>query len=311
MDKTERPKIIVIVGTNASGKSALGIELATKYNGEIISADSRQIYKGFDLCCGKVTKEEREAVPHHLLDVCQIGEPYSAADYQKDVYAVVPQIMQRGHIPFIVGGTGLYISSVVYGYTFKEEAFDEAFRKELEGKTLEELQEMLPAEGLAYLKNNHSDANNKRRVIRVLERIRNGEDLQPHNNPWFLALQLGVRWEKEILERRIDERLSLRLDQGMIEEVRQYLSDGGSPEHLCRLGLEYRYIAWYLSGKYGSFETFYNELSHAIKQFAKRQVTWFKRDQSIHWLDMQSDPAAQASQLIDSFLCDTALNIPP
>lgn len=107
MDKTERPKIIVIVGTNASGKSALGIELAKKYNGEIISADSRQIYKGFDLCCGKVTKEERETVPHHLLDVCQIGEPYSAADYQKDVYAVVPQIVQREHLPFLVGGTGL------------------------------------------------------------------------------------------------------------------------------------------------------------------------------------------------------------
>jgi len=97
----------------------------------------------------------------------------------------------------------------------------------------------------------------------------------------------------------------------MLEEVRQYLSAGGNPEHLCRLGLEYRYITWYLSGKYGSFETFYNELSHAIKQFAKRQVTWFKREQSIHWLDMQSNPAAQASRLIDAFLCDTALNIPP
>lgn len=311
MDKKELPKIIVIAGTNASGKSALGIELAKKYNGEIISADSRQVYKGFDLCCGKVTKQEREAVPHHLLDVCQIGESYSAADYQKDVYAVVPQIIQRGHIPFIVGGTGLYISSVVYGYTFKEEAFDEAFRKELEKKPLEELQEMLPDNGLAYLSNNPSDANNKRRVIRVLERIRNGEDLQPHNHPRFSALQLGIRWEKEVLGRRIDERLSLRLNQGMLEEVRQYLSAGGNPEHLYRLGLEYRYITWYLAGKYDSFETFYYELSHAIKQFAKRQVTWFKRDQSIHWLDMQSVPLIQASQLIDAFLCDTALNIPP
>lgn len=311
MDKKELPKIIVIAGTNASGKSALGIELAKKYNGEIISADSRQIYKGFDLCCGKVTIEEREAVPHHLLDVCQIGEPYSAADYQKDVYAVVPEIIQRGHIPFIVGGTGLYISSVVHGYTFKEETFDAAFREELEQKTLEELHEMLPAQGLVYLKNNPSDANNKRRVIRVLERIRNDEDLHPHNHPRFLALQLGVRWKKEVLDRRIDERLSLRLDQGMLEEVRQYLSAGGNPEHLYRLGLEYRYIAWYLAGKYDSFEVFYNELSHAIKQFAKRQVTWFKREQSIYWLDMQSEPAAQASLLIDAFLCDTALNIPP
>lgn len=311
MDQKQLPKIIVIAGTNASGKSALGIELAKKYNGEIISADSRQIYKGFDLCCGKVTKEERETVPHHLLDVCQIGEPYSAADYQKDAYAVVPQIIQQGHIPFLVGGTGLYISSVVHGYDFKEEAFDAAFREKLEGKTLEELQEMLPAKGLSYLKDNPSDANNKRRVIRILERIRNGEDLQPHNRPRFSVLQLGVRWEKEILDHRIDERLSLRLDQGMLEEVRQYLRAGGNPEHLYRLGLEYRYITWYLSGKYDSFETFYHELSHAIKQFAKRQVTWFKRDRSIHWLDMQSEGVAQASLLIDAFLCDTALNIPP
>lgn len=309
MDKKDLPKIIVIAGTNASGKSALGIELAKKYHGEIISADSRQIYEGFDLCCGKVTKEEREAVPHHLLDVCRIGEPYSAADYQKDVYAVVPQIIQRGHIPFIIGGTGLYISSVVHGYTFKEEAFDAEFRKELERKSLEELQGMLPANGLAYLRNNPSDVNNKRRVIRALERIRNGEDLCPHNHPRFSALQLGVRWEKEILDHRIDERLSLRLDQGMLEEVRQYLSAGGNPEHLYRLGLEYRYITWYLSGKYDSFETFHHELSHAIKQFAKRQVTWFKRDQSIHWLDMQSDSLIQASQLIDAFLCDDAVDI--
>ena len=269
MDKNELQKIIVIVGTNASGKSALGIELAKKYHGEIISADSRQIYEGFDLCCGKVTKEEQEGIPHHLLDVCPIEEPYSAADYQKDVYAVVPQIIRRGHIPFLVGGTGLYISSVVHGYTFKEEASDTTFREKLERKTLEELQRMLPDEALAHLKSNHSDLNNKRRVIRILERIQNGEDLQPQNIPLFSALQLGIRWPKEILDQRIDERLSMRLDQGMIEEVRQYLSAGGNPEHLYRLGLEYRYITWYLAGKYGSFEVFYNELSHAIKQLPR------------------------------------------
>lgn len=302
MDRKQLPQIIVIVGTNASGKSALGIELAQKYHGEIISADSRQVYQGFDLCCGKVTAEERKMVPHHLLDVRRIGESYSVSDYQKEVYSIVPQVIQRGRIPFIVGGTGLYISSVVNGYEFKEESFNAAFREELEAKPLEELRKMLPLEVQARLRENPSDTNNKRRIVRMLERLQNGEDLQARNQPRFNALQLGVRWEKETLDRRIDERLSLRLKQGMVEEVRQYLRGGGNPEYLYQLGLEYRYIAWYLAGKYASFETFHEELSRAIKQFAKRQVTWFKRDQSIHWLDMQGDSVAQASQLIDDFL---------
>lgn len=301
MCKCDLPKIIVIAGTNASGKSALGIELAKKYSGEIISADSRQIYKGFDLCCGKVTKEEQAAVPHHLLDICEIGDSYSVTDYQKKVYSLVPQIIAQGHIPFIVGGTGLYISSVVNGYEFKDENLDLDFRKELETKSLEDLQKMLPPKAISYLNGNVSDMNNKRRIIRLLERIRNGEDLAAHNQPRFSALQLGVTWEKELLNKRIDERLRNRIDQGMIEEVRQYLDAGHPPEWLCNLGLEYRYITWYVIGKYSSFEEFYNDLSLAIKKFAKRQITWFKRDRSIHWLDMEHDAFAQACELIESF----------
>lgn len=165
MCKCDLPKIIVIAGTNASGKSALGIELAKKYSGEIISADSRQIYKGFDLCCGKVTKEEQAAVPHHLLDICEIGDSYSVTDYQKKVYSLVPQIIAQGHIPFIVGGTGLYISSVVNGYEFKDENLDLDFRKELETKSLEDLQKMLPPKAISYLNGNVSDMNNTLLII--------------------------------------------------------------------------------------------------------------------------------------------------
>ncbi len=311
MSRNSLPKVIVIVGANASGKSAFGIELAKKYNGEIISADSRQIYNGFDLCCGKATREERNIVPHHLLDVCQIEETFSVSDYQKKVYSIVPQIIQRGHIPFIVGGTGLYISSIVDGYEFKEETYDPDYHKELEAKSLEELQSMLPDQAFVHLRNNHSDLNNKRRIIRLLERIRNGEDLEPHNDPQFSTLQLGIRWEKEVLHQRIEERLALRLEQGMIDEVRSYLDTGGNPEHLYRLGLEYRYITWYLTGKYASFQEFYRELSHAIKQFAKRQLTWFKRDERIHWLNMQTNGALHADQLMEAFLWDSSLNLPP
>lgn len=302
MCRNDLPKIIVIAGTNASGKSSLAIELAQKYNGEIISADSRQIYKGFDLCCGKVTKEEMAIVPHHLLDICNVEDSYSVSDYQKEVYSIIPQILERGHIPFLVGGTGLYISAVVYGYEFKEENIDLEFRRELEIVPLEELQKMLPDEAAEYLNGNTSDINNKRRIIRLLEKSKNGEELEPSNHPRFAALQLGVTWEKELLNRRIDERLRKRISQGMIEEVRKYLYAGNSAERLYNLGLEYRYITWYINGKYASFQDFYKDLSQAIKKFAKRQITWFKRDKTIHWLDMEQDSVAQACGWIDSFL---------
>ena len=166
------PRIVVIAGTTASGKSALAIDLARKYNGEIVSADSRQVYKGFDLCSGKVTEEERKLVPHHLLDICDIGEKYSVFDYQKAAYDTIAQISERGRVPFLVGGTGLYIASVVQGYVFRQEAFDPDLRSELEAKSLDELWEMLPDDAKARL--NASDKKNRRRIIRLLEKKPNG-----------------------------------------------------------------------------------------------------------------------------------------
>lgn len=231
-----------------------------------------------------------------------IEEPYSVADYQKAAYEVIDQILQRGHIPFLVGGTGLYISSVVRGYDFQEETIDPAYRNELEKKSLEELQDMLSDEAKTFLGENNSDRNNKRRLIRLLEKTRNGEKLTAQNSPRYKALQLGVTWEKSILHRRIDERLKQRLDQGMIDEVQCYLAAGNSPEYLYRLGLEYRYVADYLDGKYPSFEEFYDHLSQAIKRFAKRQMTWFRRDTAIHWLDMEREYFEQACKLLDRFL---------
>ena len=299
-------KIVVIAGTNASGKSSLAIDLAKKYGGEIVSADSRQVYRGFDLCSGKVTKEERDQIPHHLLDVCDIEEPYSVVDYQKAAYAGITQILQRGHVPFLVGGTGLYLSSVVRGYHFQKETIDFTYRNELEKKSVEELQDMLSAETKEFLGENNSDRNNKRRLIRLLEKARNGEKLTAQNCPRFKTLQLGVIWEKDILHRRIDERLKKRLNQGMIEEVRSYLLSGNPPEHLYRLGLEFRYISEYLDGKYSSFEEFYDNLSQAIKRFAKRQMTWFRRDATIRWLNMEQEYFDQACALIDRFLQNTA-----
>ena len=215
---------------------------------------------------------------------------------------MIDQILQRGHIPFLVGGTGLYISSVVRGYDFQEETIDPAYRNELEKKSLEELQDMLSDEAKTFLGENNSDRNNKRRLIRLLEKTRNGEKLTAQNSPRYKALQLGVTWEKSILHRRIDERLKQRLDQGMIDEEQCYLAAGNSPEYLYRLGLEYRYVADYLDGKYPSSEEFYDHLSQAIKRFAKRHMTWFRRDTAIHWLDMEREYFEQACKLLDRFL---------
>ena len=281
--------VIVIVGTNASGKSSLGIDLAKKYHGEIISADSRQIFRGFDLCCGKVTMEERNVVPHHMIDICDIEKMFSVSEYQSRVYKLIPEIVNRGKIPFIVGGTGLYIDAIVKGYKFDQEVIDYEYRRELETKSIAELQSMLSELSRILLKNNNSDYNNKRRLIRIIEKEKSGNSLQICNNPLFNTLQIGVTWPKKELEKRIDIRLTNRIEQGMIDEIRNYLDNNGNPEKLYNLGLEYKYIAWYIEGKYKTIDEFFIEMSRAIKRFAKQQIKWFKRDTSIHWLDMTKD----------------------
>lgn len=296
------PKMIAVVGTNASGKSSVGLELAQKFNGEIISADSRQVYRGFDLCSGKVTREERRLVPHHLLDIKEIGEPFSVADFQSLVYGIVPQITSRGKLPFLVGGTGLYIGSVVHGYIMTEEPADTALREQLETLPMEELQAKLTPEGRAFLAERPADFQNKRRIIRLLEKISRGEPLNYENAPRYDVLQLGVTWPKELLAKRIEERLTARLKQGMLDEVKTYLEAGGNRQYLYDLGLEYRYILWYLTGKFSSKEEFCTELSRAIRKFAKRQMTWFRRDKSILWIDMSADPTAQAEAAVRKFL---------
>lgn len=298
------PKIIAIVGANASGKSSLGIELAKIYNGEIISADSRQIYRGFDLCCGKIAAEEARIIPHHLIDIKDIGESFSVFSYQKMAYSLIPQIIHRGKTPFIVGGTGLYVSSVVRGYILRENSADIELRDKLEMLPVDELQAMLTPEAGAYLASNYSDSRNKRRIIRVLVKTALGEPLNYENNAMFDVLRLGLSWSKEKLHERIERRLTERIEQGMIDEIKVYLENGGNHEYLYNLGLEYRYILWYLTGKFQSPDELKDELERAIRRFAKRQLTWFRRDTSIRWLDMETDYFAQARSLISEFLGD-------
>ncbi len=301
----DQPKIIAVVGTNASGKSALGIALAQRFGGEILSADSRQVYRGFDLCCGKVTAAERALVPHHLLDLRDVGEPFSVSDYQALAYALVPGILARGRVPFLVGGTGLYVAAVVHGYDLRRGEPDETLRAALEEKTLGELRALLPDAERERLRANPSDYANRRRLIRCIEKSRTAEGPAGENAPRYRSLQLGLTWPAAELSRRIDRRLAQRLQEGMVDEIRDYLDAGGDAAALDALGLEYRYILRYLRGEYGSEAEFAAALSAAIKRFAKRQMTWFRRDMSIVWLKAEDDYVNQAATLTAGFLSET------
>lgn len=297
----EKNKLIVILGTTACGKSGLGVALAKRYHGEIVSADSRQVYRGLDLGTGKITPEEMEGVPHHMLDVADPGESYSVAQFQRGAYEAIDAIAARGRLPFLVGGTGLYIRAVSEGYVFHAAPPDPALRARLETLSTQELRSGLAALGVGV----DTDAwNNRPRLIRLLEKSRNGED--PHSEaqrqPRYDVLTLGVSFPRETVCRRIDERLLARLDAGMVQEVAELRLQGVSDEFLEGLGLEYRYILRYLQGTLPSEDALIDELGRAIKRFAKRQVSWFKKDKDVHWLDMEADPAAEAAALIDAFL---------
>ena len=290
-------KLIVIEGTNASGKSGLGVEMALRFDGEVVSADSRQVYAGLDLGSGKITKEEMRGVPHHLIDVRQPGEFFSMADFQHLAYEAIDDILTRGKVPFLVGGTGLYVDAVAEGYALSDRAPDLTLRAYLETFETPALYEMLRE----LLPDTDIDPKNRNRVMRAIERIK-ADDYQPaRREPRYETLKLGVKWDRPTLKRRIDERLEKRLSQGMVQEVQGLLDAGVSEEFLMKLGLEYRYLTRCLKGELG-YEQMVLELGNAIKKFAKRQVTWFKKDPDIHWLDMQSGPEAQAEALIRAFL---------
>ena len=292
------PRVVAVVGTNASGKSALGVELAKKYGAEIISADSRQVFRGLDLGSGKIMPAEMQGVRHHLIDVREPGEFFSMADFQRMSYAAIDGILARGHLPMIVGGTGLYVDSVLDGYLLSDTEPDLAYRAELEKLTTPELYDML----IALVPDVQVERNNRNRVMRMLERLHDGDDATPGKQARYESLRLGVSWPRDVLARRIDERLAMRLEQGMIEEVQGLMDRGASREFLLGLGLEYRFITQYLIGEIPDREDMLTQLAHAIKKFAKRQMTWFRRNPDIVWLDMSGDYWAQACEAVEAFL---------
>ena len=291
-------KLAVLLGTNASGKSELGIRLAGCFGGEIVSADSRQVYRDLNLGSGKVTPEQARTVPHHLIDVAEVSDYYSLAQYQQAAYNAIDAIAEAGKTPFLVGGTGLYISAIVEGYELVDVPPNQTLRAELENLPLDQLVERL--EKAAPEAASHIDKNNSRRIIRAIEIAAAGHTHAAgrKHSPRYDCLQLGMIWPKEILEKRIEKRLQDRLSSGMIEEVAGLRRRGVSDLRLEKLGLEYRYITRYLRGELGTLDELRLQLGIAIRQFAKDQLTWFKRDCRIIWLDTTRDYFQEACNRI-------------
>lgn len=295
-----KDKLIVVAGTNASGKSSLGIELAGIFDGEVVSADSRQVFKGLDLGSGKVTADEMKGIRHHLIDVAEPNEFFALSRYQKLAYEAIDDVLARGKQPFLVGGTGLYVNAIADGYNIAEHSFDPKLREKVNGMTISELIGFLSKEAPNELEK--LDKNNRVRLERAAERIMSGAPQKKPNSPRYETLILGVTWEREKLYARIKERLDRRLDEGMIDEVRMLRENGATDDFLYKLGLEYRYILMYLRGEFESFEAFYNKLFMEIRHLAKEQMTWFRKRKDIIWIDMEKNPLEAAKEEIRRFL---------
>jgi len=295
-----RYNLLVILGPTASGKTRLGVELARRLGGEIISADSRQVYCGMDIGTGK-DLHEYDGIPCHLIDVAPPGHEFNLFAFQRLFLSCFQEISSRGPLPVLVGGSGMYLDCVLRGYRLTEVPEDSGLRLQLAPLSMEELTHRLT---LANPKlHNRTDLTERARLIRAIEiaEFRGGERDEPW--PEIVPLTLGIRWERALLRGRITKRLKERLEAGMIEEVEQLHAGGTSWEQLEFYGLEYRYLARYLKGELSENDMF-QKLNSAIHDFAKKQENWFKRMQShgvpIHWVEGDGDPLAQALELVSA-----------
>jgi len=312
--KNKREKLIVILGPTASGKTALSIKLAKNFNGEIVSADSRQVYKGMDIGTGKITKKEMKGIPHYLLGVASPKRKFSVAQYQKLAQRAIEKILKKQKIPFLVGGSPFYIYSVVEGWIFPKMKPNWQLRKKLEKQSKEKLFSTLKK--LDPQRAKTIEKENKRRLIRAIEIAKTlGKIPKLKKNPQFDVLMLGIKKDPEGLKKLIRKRLLKRLktsppatlrkracsrsdaDGGMIKEVETLHKNNISWKRLEEFGLEYRYIALYLQGKLGK-EEMLEKLQKEIEHFAKRQMTWFRKDKRIKWVENYQE----TEKLIKGFL---------
>lgn len=278
-----RPKIIVILGQTSTGKSDFAVQIAKKVKGEIISADSRQVYKGMDLGTGKITKYEMQGIPHHLLDVANPKKVFSVSGYKKLADNKIKEILKRGKVPILCGGTGFYIDAVVNGTILPEVAPNAKLRAMLAKKSVVELFKMLKKLDPSRAKN--IDSKNPVRLIRAIEIAKAlGKVPKVKSGTEYDALKIGLTLPDEVLKKRIYARLLARIKKGMLKEIENLHKSGVSWKRMNELGLEYRYGAMYLQGKITKKEMI-EKLNTESWQYAKRQKTWFKRDKDTVWID--------------------------
>ncbi len=295
IDNMQNQKMITILGPTASGKTSVAAALALRTGGEIISADSRQVYRRMDIGTGKDLADYTIGdvqIPYHLIDIAEPGTKYNLFQYQQDFHEAYDEIRSRGKLPILCGGTGLYIEAVLGGYSLSPVPQNQALRDSLEGKSLEELTRMLVELKRQNGSNMHNrtDVDTAQRAIRAIEiETYNLEHPTPERQmPPVESLIIGINIDRELRREKITRRLKVRLDDGMCDEIQGLIDGGVNPEDLIYYGLEYKFITEYVIGR-TSYEEMFRQLEIAIHQFAKRQMTWFRgmerRGFTIHWID--------------------------
>lgn len=297
MTVDSKPKLLVLIGPTAVGKTRMSIEIAKAFGCEIISGDSMQVYRGMDIGTAKIKPDEMEGIPHHLIDIHDPEHAYSAAEFQEQATRIIQEVGDRGRLPFIVGGTGLYIESVCYGFRFSEGGADEAFRQEqlryAEEHGAEALHQRLHQIDPEMAGKLHP--NDLRRVVRALEVYHlTGVPLsaqlasQKKESPYQLCL-IGLTMDRQMLYKRIEERIDQMLGEGLVDEVASLLGRGFEPSLVSMQGLGYKEIVSYLQGQC-SYEDAVELLKRDTRRFAKRQLSWFRHMKDIEWVDV-SNPA--------------------
>ena len=296
-------ELITILGPTASGKTALAAALAARLDTEIISADSRQLYRGMDIGTGKDLADyvvDGKSIPYHLIDICDPGYKYNVFEYQHDFFRVFSSMRERNLLPILCGGTGLYIEAVLKGYKLLDVPPNPALRERLSEKSLSELETMLASYKVLH---NKTDVDSVQRAIRAIEIEEFYRKQAPDVREYapLNSLIVGVDIDRELRREKISRRLRARLDDGMVDEVRRILSNGVAPEDLIYYGLEYKFLTLYIIGSL-TYEEMVSQLEIAIHQFAKRQMTWFRgmerRGCTIHWLDASLPMADKVDQIL-------------
>ena len=299
--------MITILGPTASGKTTVAAALALRVGGEIISADSRQVYRRMDIGTGKDLADytvDGQHIPYHLIDIAEPGSKYNLFQYQHDFHEAYADIRQRGRLPILCGGTGLYIEAVLGGYQLSPVPQNPELREQLATKSLAELTEMLVALKRRSGSNmhNHTDVDTAQRAIRAIEiETYNLEHPTPDRDlPPIDSLIIGININRDLRREKITRRLKARLDEGMADEIRSLIGEGIAPDDLIYYGLEYKFITEYVIGRL-SYDEMFRQLEIAIHQFAKRQMTWFRgmerRGYTIHWIDATLPTAAKVDAI--------------